>query len=261
MTLIVDEVMLREPNLLIPGKKPVGMPKIDWSHPLSNKLKFYLWQRGPLLLNLVDNSIMYRLPDSVATVVTSVDTEGEYFYFSTATTATGAIGVANYSPLTSSDGSGTGDFCVLYSGSINTASQITRIIYQRRNVSPYIHWGINGNDATSGYLNFYLYNGGVDSNVTMAGAIDNNEHVYICQRKGSDLEIYKDGIIGATAGGSTKDFLTASQDFTIGHYLISGAGAYPNLGDQRFYAGWDRSLSSGEIKSMTADPYQFLIPA
>ena len=36
--LIVDEVMLREPNLLLPGKKPVGSVKIDWDHPISKNL-------------------------------------------------------------------------------------------------------------------------------------------------------------------------------------------------------------------------------
>ena len=41
MTLIVDEVMLREPNLLVPGKKPVGPVKIDWSHSLANGLNAY----------------------------------------------------------------------------------------------------------------------------------------------------------------------------------------------------------------------------
>jgi len=34
----VDEAGLREPNLLVPGKKPVGSVKIDWSHPLTEGL-------------------------------------------------------------------------------------------------------------------------------------------------------------------------------------------------------------------------------
>ena len=39
MTLIVDEVMLREPNLLVPGKKPVGPVKIDENHYIASYIE------------------------------------------------------------------------------------------------------------------------------------------------------------------------------------------------------------------------------
>ena len=54
--LIVDEVMLREPNLLVPGKEPVGPVKIDWSNPLTDKLRgaYYILQEGQLR-NFVNN--------------------------------------------------------------------------------------------------------------------------------------------------------------------------------------------------------------
>ena len=38
--LSVEETLLREPNLWIPGKKPVGNVKIDWSHPFTKDLIF-----------------------------------------------------------------------------------------------------------------------------------------------------------------------------------------------------------------------------
>lgn len=35
---IVDDALLREPNLWIPGKKPVGEVKVDWNNPWSKRL-------------------------------------------------------------------------------------------------------------------------------------------------------------------------------------------------------------------------------
>ena len=36
--IIVDNKMIREPNLLTPGKKPVGNVEIDWDNPLLRRL-------------------------------------------------------------------------------------------------------------------------------------------------------------------------------------------------------------------------------
>ena len=38
----VEETLLREPNLWVPRKKPVGRVKIDWTHPLTRGLAFYM---------------------------------------------------------------------------------------------------------------------------------------------------------------------------------------------------------------------------
>ena len=55
MTTIVDETYLREPNLWVPGKKPIGPVKIDWEHPLTSKLRFYVIIRGSIATELVTN--------------------------------------------------------------------------------------------------------------------------------------------------------------------------------------------------------------
>ncbi|RMH12113.1 MAG: hypothetical protein D6698_15575, partial [Gammaproteobacteria bacterium] len=43
-------VLLREPNLLVPGRKPVGPVRIDWEHPLAEGLVFY-YLRGADIVN------------------------------------------------------------------------------------------------------------------------------------------------------------------------------------------------------------------
>ena len=41
-----EEILLREPNLWTPGKKPIGPVTIDWSHPLTNGLQSFLVFNG-----------------------------------------------------------------------------------------------------------------------------------------------------------------------------------------------------------------------
>ena len=89
MTLIVDEVMLREPNLLIPGKKPVGNVKIDWSHPLSKGLKYAFLD---LNRNLVDGKKTVATGGEITLVTRSDGSlwnyigDGQYVTFDTPAT-------------------------------------------------------------------------------------------------------------------------------------------------------------------------------
>ena len=47
--------LLREPNLLIPGKKPIGPVKIDWGHPLApNCVAAYTFNSQ---VNIVNNGV------------------------------------------------------------------------------------------------------------------------------------------------------------------------------------------------------------
>ena len=60
MTTIVDETYLREPNLWVPGKKPIGPVKIDWEHPYTKGLvAAYIFQvkDGNNAIDLVKGSI------------------------------------------------------------------------------------------------------------------------------------------------------------------------------------------------------------
>jgi len=55
--------LLREPNLLIPGKKPVGAVKVDWTNPITNGLKGCYLLNSTAVANLA-NGLVTNMPTS-----------------------------------------------------------------------------------------------------------------------------------------------------------------------------------------------------
>ena len=253
MTLIVDEVMLREPNLLVPRKKPVGPVKIDWSHSLANGLKFCVAPTtsafelteynppvvsGDMFIGVGEGGLCYTGSNSANSDYYSYQANGlrhDYVDLSIFSVMKSTASFENYSTIVSRN----------YDG-----STVPFVFNLKENVT-----SIGG---------FSWYNGGWDnlrSTAWEALAGDSKIHSLAGTYKASpkSRKLYIDGVF------DTSD--VPSIALPTGNTLPIDVGNYIFAGDNRFYGDiycvyiFNRNLSSSEVASLSADPYQFLIPA
>ena len=242
MTLIVDEVMLREPNLLIPGKKPVGNVKIDWSHSLAPKELCVIFRN--VAHELVHNTILTE-GTALNLITPEVRNGNEMQRFSGAETLSWYhlphpvnyhVGGDKWSLTFHAlrDPSATENDSILM-GVANTNSQY---IWLRST-------GIRQKDTGNRDLTF-------TTNWTELSWI---------------TLVYNDGIDGVACyvDGVFKDAYTLSADASTIKIEDIGCGfntlTYSFDGSIGAIYAHDFPLSANNIKSLHADPYKFLIPA
>ena len=247
MTLIVDEVMLREPNLLIPGKKPVGPVKIDWSHPLAPKLfcavptqqniaelvhsvlptlggEAYISHRGVETPGTGwDDSVFYPMPfivpDKNFTIMTGfVNTSASYNYESTMW----FIDDNENRFISSDSGNKSKFFC------------------NHRNAG-----------ISNGSLTVNFWEDGLDHTLSMTITPNPNSAYF-------DINISLDETYTVIA--DTR--LIGGTALQTGVYVRSlGANNGSPTGYTKYFYMWDKALSTADRIAIKFDPYQFLIPA
>ena len=255
--LIVDEVMLREPNLLVPGKKPVGPVKIDWSIPLTDQLnRLHVFTNG-----VVYDISAYRSPniDSHTTIVgpggLGVNYNGSQYSSYNLPLIGGFPGGGSFGDITglstiavlmSSTSTGNGQW--IYSASESTdndpiygVQQNISVagVYSRGNLAADVHFSLTGTSTIN----------------------DGKPHMIVCRGSrlsGGTSYLYVDGIQEDSTAVSTGQVDYDRE--AIGALVRATVGSY-YTGNVYMCAAWDRQLSDNEVKSFSADPYQFLIPA
>lgn len=230
---------LREPNLLIPGKKPVGSVKIDWANTLTTGLYTYIPfnQGGGEAWDYAQNKGAGTSPSTNQSwtpkggnmTINNNDDGWEYESASSILAPLTVIGRAQYDNLTQDH---------------------TLICYDDQDL---LIWA----DTAASSLKMAAYAGTAqyDTSVTI-----NTTDFYtwggILLNVANDWQFIIEG-----------EIISPSVD--IGNRELGGqiwigenqSGLKTHLGNMEFLAIWTRELSAAEVKSFHNDPYQFLIPA
>jgi len=228
--------LLREPNLLLPGKKPVGPVKIDWSHPLSRDLHAAVVKYEPF--DLVGNAL--------------------------SSTGTASPNVENiiYNGTQVFLVKGNGDSTLLLDCTAVDNKSFTFVMRFAETAvsSPYV--GIRSGDGNSILLwgttgRYYDLRVGSTNYVSGPGFSQNVTHNYSVTSSASEVNLIADGdyIIdsGAAGGAGNLGVLHIGRDS-----VYSGGGMDLNI---EYLYVFNYAMTFNEISLIHNDPYQFLIPA
>ena len=245
--LIVDEVALREPNLLMPGKKPVGPVKIDYSHPIGRSVEGY-WLPMPGKRNKYyeGNVNIVAIPESGSPSL--VGSSNGLYYTNGVVGETAGQWVV---PTPGVTGNGHSLFwCGMFTN--GTSSQNQYMINHRHVAGNrlYIYY-FSGNNAVTFYHGGgtqYLCGTNVEINKYQSAAMTavktsvSNQIGWTRYWNGKE-----DGVL-------TSNDLAYMDKIKLSFNLFVDGGTYVVF-------HFNKELSAAETASLHADPYQFLIPA
>ena len=261
MTLIVDEVMLREPNLLVPGKKPVGPVKIDWNHILSKDLAAYwLFQSGHPR-DMVGNNHGTYYAD-----VKPNSHQGGSRYCPVSTDEGSALEITDNTVFRPDSNGMTAivDFEIF---TMNTAT--IGLLNRYQGVPSAVRSWLFGLTAGGNLIGAFSTNGTYQgaNNVNGSATVSiNNRYVAAMTWKPSTATLYLNGVQDGINTSSASSLHTGSTPLYIGgpQYSPRGIGSAQNsllFGHVYSASFYRRVLSTAEIYSLYHDRYQFLIPA
>ena len=237
MTLIVDEVMLREPNLLIPGKKPVGPVKIDWNHELAPKDLCVLFRNKPeeLVQGVVLND------GTLTNLLTSEVNSGEQTYRFNAPSS-----LAWFNLPKNIDYYNAGDlWSITWRGTTVSG-----------NDGIFIGTPSNGIDYIWMGANLLRINSGINYQITITSSWASMQwHTVVFTSDG--YRLYSDGsFIQAYTGNNAPadlEIKCIGSSYTTAAYSFDGSLSAVYI--------HDFGLTDNQVTNLHHDPYQFLIPA
>lgn len=246
------------PELLTPGRKPIGPVKIDWSHPIANQLHQCYLPRlsdnldatGGAIVDLASNSRRQFLKFGSPTLTVM---NGKEAYYNNATTAGAKLQPVGALP------SGTVFLHILlrqYGGILFTHLDFTnnhRIYIQcssEMQARPEIRLG-----------------GQPGAQVGPLDTIKKGVPITMCvgwTEGNSNASVYVDGaLVGTYPRGTAVP--GSDLDLTQFGYNARPPASTQDLShnDAHYFqcSVWKRQLSAVEVASLHRDPYQFLIPA
>lgn len=173
----------------------------------------------------------------------------------------------NFCPITTSDGVGTGDFTILQlvnpSAGATGAVQVT---LGHREPAGALNTACltadsNASQAyTSGSFQFGSYASGW-SGVAATGMADGKWHVFTGVRRNGVMELWRDGVLAASASLTVRNVYSATANFCIGGYPASTSFGLATAADIGVSGGWNRALSAAEIRLLARDPFCMLRPS
>lgn len=240
--LVLEEYSVREPNLLIPGKKPVGSVKIDWEHPIAPTLRnVMLFDRPDLITNanvtlngnvsIEPGGILHGPGNSGdwANAVSNLPYGSSQRYLAAIVTL-GEFNTGTLSAIISQgEPAGTGSLFILFA---------------------------EDNAISVGFYNHRI--------ITPKGALSVGQKIHVLiqntSSSSSSTEIYINGVKQAltTEAGSNITMNTINRLDFFDDY---GGGGNFGKHDIEFFYGGAGNLSEEQIANLARDPYQFLIPA
>ena len=244
--LIVDEVMLREPNLLVPGKKPVGMVKIDWSHPLTRGLRTAILYDG---LSLSPHFIYDDIGGFAwenGGILSGADTHGKY---QTSAGINRFISTKTFSNIGLVDGV----TCLSVVSFKITSVDIG--LFGSTSTVPQVFL-----DTSGGNLRLALYTG----TASVYSSVEYSSAQYLqCAYSINAITDIGNSYVN---GKQTHDDVGIGTSAMAGAIEFAGASTKSGLlnnSNSQVYSSflWKGILSNSELQSLSLDPYQFLIPA
>jgi len=250
--------LLREPNLLIPGKKPVGSVKIDWSHPLAKGWSAFFC---PLPHNKSD-LVNGNQPEFWSGAGWQTCSEGIGWRKDT----DGQLQQYPYVPGYSIDG----DFTLMWRGYLyGEIAGLMGFMGQRSGGLSAGEWSWYSNGDASNDEVVFLHHTTSSSTVfstlnTWPAVHPELYTLFVTQSNGGNswkLYVkYGSSLYTETDTETSEMPFTTVQAPLILNDITIGA---TNGVDAIYLCGGicQRALSDNEVLSMIADPYQFLIPA
>jgi hypothetical protein len=252
MAVVIPDPRWENPAMLIPDRKPVGPVQIDWSNPLTNGLVALPMATGRGLLDPVGraNWVANR-PQNIqafkSDFIASPDTDHAY---DTATPVVRdlpeqpeftvvCIAYSQGPPGTPNPAvagwSGSDDM-IFYVNSSSNNTNTARIFWRNCPGGPQIL------DAGNGFV-------GLGVRVSFGVRFKTSSGT-------AYTDGFEQGIIENSQSATDSGRGTFSR-FEFGRWLTQRA----DRGGLSIVSMWERALSDAEIQSVSADPYQFLIPA
>ena len=236
--LAVDEVWLREPRLLVPGMQPVGLVKIDWSNPITKDLYSFYLSTPYGVFDVAKNKLIpfpvYKKYTGKNLLITPTQT-AELIVESYGNTS----GWGHNSTVLQVIQQGAVDYLApAYFFASSTNWHGYRYYYGAGGGGQVIAFG-----SASAYYVPSSYNGktfAICTAVSYVGYQTSPAWAYL-----DGTEVYS--VTNASATATTCDFRMNDRSAM-------------DLGAATF-GFWKRTLSKSECASISADPYQFLIPA
>jgi hypothetical protein len=245
--------LIREPRLLVPGRKPIGPVKINQSHALSDKLKNCYGFAGQYAGFGID--------------IASNKPTGVYAAFGTITEKTSELGKCIESPNGSAIGLVPNE---------SWAGPCTLLLHAKwyDEDSNWPGYFAKTDSGTNHQIGFYGY--GTTTNI-YAGAYGSDVS-YVDGVQRSDLINSIAEVCIVTVSSATNPRITIYKNAKVGVADISGSQATGtgefcigcgNVKSSAFDVGvdlysvvrWGTVLPVAAIASLLADPYQFLVPA
>ena len=164
---------------------------------------------------------------------------------------------SGYAPIVTSDGAGTGDFSMLViadppPASVELAAQHMFSQKNDSGGSPFsqVVLSSNANDRNqweSGSVAFFTFSGDTSA-VAAAGAADGGMHVYVGVRRGTTHELWRDGVLLASASLTVRSVLMSNRYLAIGS---RGNGSTESYTSSVLFAGaLNRALGPDEVRPL-----------
>jgi len=242
--LFLPDKFVREPALLIPGRKPVGPVEIDWEHPLTRGLAHCIISDSDLVAGARANF-----------------TNAEYAAGRFVSDSTSDMVTFSPSPIDNVEFSAAVRFKSSNTGVDNVIFGTAEYIAGSNNNGWAIRQGSSGNielDTGAGSVWTYSNWGGASSTAmqTLVGVF----------YQGSVFrKLYIDGVDQGTPDSAANASLVSANSIPVGLFSNTGGGYFGGKehvqGQIEFAIAWSRLLTHAEVQSFTRNPYQFITPA
>ena len=233
--LILPDSRLEMPELLHPGRKPVGNVVVDWSHPLSRGL-IHAFLANPDRKELLSGE---RLTD-VSNPENVIQDGKQGIYFD---------GISDELRGTLPEAFGTSDDYT-WLLILNTEAMAEDYDYVA-SIGTYKPGIFVAHTTVSGRWGVYTTTA-FGSGVTLSA---NTEYTLTVRRKNGTIEYFTDGVKAPNSVSNSSAGTAAVQ------YGAAAAGNFQ--AESTLYTSYifKRALGDAEIRSLSLNPYQFLVPA
>lgn len=246
-------------GLILPNRftsQPQVQVGIDRSNPLTAGLAFAWNAANPRHL---ENGRL-ATTDNTGKIISSVGRAVD--------SSTGQVNLewANYQPIVTSNGAGTGDFtlCLLANPAVAGGGAVEHGLAQKNDAAgaPYAQATLLFHaNATAGYVSgsvsFFTYSS-ASAGIAATGKIDGNWHLWTGTRRGATFSLYRDAELIVSATDVVRNISQASRYLAIGSRGNGTTEAYRD--GAAFALGANRALSASEIATLASNPWQIFQP-
>ncbi len=250
MAIIVPDPRWEEPNLLMPGKRPIGLVRIDWSNPLTDKMT----------IGYVGNT-RHSLSDPPTSFTFFGDAKVENNYIVNPATGTSRVETERYSPSSL-------PCWGIFVGSV-ASNAVTTNLFQSSATTDYS--GVAGQTTGAGLFSIRLGDGsGVtsfDRKSFTVGTTATNSKVFTVAFAIDSLtqgRIFMDGkeeTVSVSGTASSYSSGGASSTGLISAGYSSGTNTPGNCTVHALFIFNKIGPPSSVLMMLSLEPYQFLIPA
>ena len=240
--LIIPDSRFEMPSLFYPNRKPVGKVKIDWGHPLARGLSAYLVVQNGVLVDLVNG----LSPESTAVNVPKLRGES--------VDLTAANAYIDYPQGIISDPKS----ALTYTSNVDTKADLSGHYLLDGTAGNTESYRVFWENTSAPRFRIFTSSGASNLDLVSYGNAQNTDDLTLCFT-------YDGEFMRGYVNGGLSDSLAKTGEVTanVDGYRLGGAHVYTEKCNVFLYytAIHNRALTSREVTSLHANPYQFLIPA